>query len=131
MSSNLPSCVIEGFIREDMAKEFEKLPPGKPFKEGTVFLHRGVKPVVGAYIKAQVTTKPSYNKEFKETVSCALMGGTVHTVKSPTCVVATMGTTNMPAPEEIDCGDWEVELQLEAGRRFPWVIVGMWKRVVN
>ena len=126
-----PSCVVEGFVREDMAEAFEHLPPGKPFERGTVFLRRGVKPVVGAYVKMQVTTKPEWNKEFKETVSSALMGGKIHTVKSAKRVVATMEVTNMPASESIDCGEWEVELEFKEEYEHPWVMVGMVKRVVH
>ena len=129
--SQHPACVLEGFVREDMAREYEALPPGKPFDVGTVFLRSGVKPVIGAYVKMQVSCKPTWNKDFKEHVSYALMGGRVHTVREDGHVLATVSVTNMPAPAELDVGDWDVELVFKVELEHPWVMVSMRRRRPN
>lgn len=124
-TSQHPDCVLEGFVRDDMMREYEGLPPGQPFEVGTVFLHRGVKPVVGAYVKAQITCKPTWNEEFKQDVTYALMGGKVHTVRDEKHVALTMSVTNMPAPAELDVGEWDVELELRSEYAHPWVVTSM------
>ena len=126
-TSEHPLFVIEGFVRDDIMKEYEKLPEGKPFEKGTVFLTSDAVPVVDMYVKISVVCKPVWNKEFGEYVSYALMGGRITKVKGPGRVTVVMSVTNMPAPEELDCGDWEVELVYVEGARFPWVMNSMRK----
>lgn len=128
-TSQHPSCVLEGFVRDDMAQKYASEPPGKPFEAGTVFLRHGVEPVVGAFVKLQVNCKPEWNKEFEQEVTYALMGGRIHTVHSDKRVSATLSVSNMPATKALDVGEWDVDLVYEEGLQFPWVMVSMRRRV--
>lgn len=130
-NSQHPPCVIEGFVREDMMREYEHLPEGKPFEAGTVFLRGGVAPVVGAYVKVQVSCEPTWNEEFEEEVTYGLMGGHVHTVREDGSVLATVEITNMPAPEALEGVEWDVELVLDEEYANPWVVRSMRPRMAN
>ena len=112
-------------------REYEHLPEGKPFEVGTVFLRGGVPPVVGAYVKVQVTCKPTWNEEFEEEVAYGLMGGRVHTVRGDGHVVATVEITNMPAPEALEGVEWDVELVFDEEYANPWVVRSMRPRMAN
>jgi hypothetical protein len=130
-ASEHPPCVIEGFVREDVAEEMERLPPGEPFEAGTKFLHRGVVPCIGAFVKMQVVCKPTWNEEFGEDIAWCLMGGRVHTIVAAGHVIAALEVTSLPAPVALEVGEWDVELVYDPDLTHSWVLHGMRLRRAN
>ena len=131
IGSKKPSYVIEAFVRDDVLREYKKLPPGKPFDKGTVFLCRETKPVIGAFVKVQVITRPMFNKDFAEEVAGCFMGGRVHTVHDVKHVAATLEVTSMPAPEDLEFSEWDVELEFHEQLKHPWAMRSMRRRTTN